>query len=107
MLSLAFPVKMLAALGVAGGADAGDAETVLRVRGGAHASAALWRAGRMADVPDDQRTEKPTQRRLERARKEGNFPSSREFVSAVQFTGFVALMRDCSAEPLAAARAGC
>lgn len=39
-----------------------------------------------------QRTEKPTQRRLEKARKEGTFPSSREFVSAVQFTGFVAIV---------------
>ena len=30
----------------------------------------------------DQRTENPTQRRLDRARKEGNFPASREFVGA-------------------------
>jgi flagellar biosynthesis protein FlhB len=37
------------------------------------------------------RTEKATPRRLERARKEGNFPSSREFLSAVQFAAFVAL----------------
>src|SRR4051812_26509572 len=43
----------------------------------------------MAD--QGQRTEKPTQRRLERARREGNFPSSREFLSPVQFIGFVAL----------------
>ena len=43
----------------------------------------------MADT--GQRTEKPTQRRLERARKEGNFPSSREFVSSVHFLGFVAI----------------
>ena len=39
----------------------------------------------------DQRTEKPTQRRIDRARREGNFPSSREFVSAAQFLAFVAL----------------
>lgn len=39
-----------------------------------------------------QRTEKPTQRRLEKARKEGNFPASKEFVSALQFLGFVAMM---------------
>jgi flagellar biosynthesis protein FlhB len=39
-----------------------------------------------------QRTEKPTPRRLEKARREGNFPSSREFVSAVHFLGFVALL---------------
>ena len=38
------------------------------------------------------RTEKPTQRRLERARREGNFPSSREFAGSVQFLGFVALL---------------
>ncbi len=44
----------------------------------------------MAD--SGQRSEKPTQRRLQRARREGNFPSSREFVSAIQFFGFVALV---------------
>lgn len=43
----------------------------------------------MAD--SGQRTEKPTQRRIEKARKEGNFPASREFVSSVQFIGFVAI----------------
>ena len=40
----------------------------------------------------DQRTEKPTQRRLDRARKEGNFPASREFVGAVHFITVVALV---------------
>ncbi len=44
----------------------------------------------MADT--GQRTEKPTLRRVERARREGNFPSSREFLSAVQFAAFVALV---------------
>ncbi len=39
----------------------------------------------------EQRTEQPTQQRLKKARKEGNFPASREFISAVQFTGFVTL----------------
>jgi flagellar biosynthetic protein FlhB len=34
----------------------------------------------------DQKTEQPTQRKLDRARKEGRFPSSREFISAVQFS---------------------
>lgn len=38
-----------------------------------------------------QRTEKPTPRRLERARKEGDFPASREFVTAVHFLGAVVL----------------
>ena len=43
-------------------------------------------------MPDSgQRTEKPTPRRLERARKEGNFPASREFVTAVHFLGVVTL----------------
>jgi flagellar biosynthesis protein FlhB len=42
-------------------------------------------------VADEQREEKPTQKRVEKARKEGNFPASREFISAVQFTGFVTL----------------
>src|SRR5215831_18024750 len=44
----------------------------------------------MAD--SGQRTEKPTQRRIEKARREGNFPSSREFISAVQFLGFVVIV---------------
>jgi flagellar biosynthetic protein FlhB len=38
-----------------------------------------------------QRTEQPTPRRLEKARREGQFPTSREFVSAVQFIGFLAV----------------
>lgn len=40
----------------------------------------------------DQRTEEPTQRRLERARQDGNFPQAKEFVSALQFFGFLALL---------------
>lgn len=36
----------------------------------------------------DQKTEQPTQRRLEKARKEGRFAVSREFVSATQFLLF-------------------
>jgi flagellar biosynthetic protein FlhB len=46
----------------------------------------------MADSGGGERTEKPTQRRKERARKEGNFPVSREFVSAIHFIGFVAML---------------
>ncbi len=45
----------------------------------------------------DEQTEKPTQRRLDRARSEGNLPSSREFVSATQFIAFVALATGFSA----------
>src|SRR5438105_4380795 len=44
----------------------------------------------MAD--QSQRTESPTQRRLEKARKEGQFPASKEFVGALQFIVFVAIL---------------
>src|SRR5579862_4260493 len=44
----------------------------------------------MAD--SGQRTEKPTQRRIDKARREGNFPASREFISSMQFFGFVAIL---------------
>src|SRR5690242_13345835 len=44
----------------------------------------------MADK--DQRTEQPTARRLQKAREEGNFVSARLFVSALQFTAFVAAL---------------
>lgn len=39
-----------------------------------------------------QRTEKPTKRRLEKARREGQFPASRELSAALQFLTFVALV---------------
>lgn len=39
-----------------------------------------------------QKTEKPTQQRIRRARREGQFPVSREFVGAMQFLAFVALL---------------
>ncbi len=42
-------------------------------------------------MADAQHTEKPTQRRIDKARKEGNFPSSREFLSSIQFLGFVTI----------------
>ncbi len=45
----------------------------------------------MADK--DQKTEQPTQRRLRKAREEGNFPNARVFVGALQFLAFVALLR--------------
>ena len=38
------------------------------------------------------KTEQPTQRRLEKARKEGQFASAREFVSALQFMVFLGLL---------------
>src|ERR1051326_4449088 len=37
-------------------------------------------------------TEKPTPRRLEKARKEGQYPSAREFVAALQFMVFLGLL---------------
>jgi flagellar biosynthetic protein FlhB len=44
-------------------------------------------------MPDQgQRTEKPTKRRLDKARKEGQYPSSREFLAALQFLTFAALV---------------
>lgn len=40
----------------------------------------------------DQRTEAPTPQRIRKAREDGRFPSSREFVFAVQFLAWVALL---------------
>ena len=40
-------------------------------------------------MANGQKTEKPTKRRLEKARKEGQFAVSREMVSALQFVAFV------------------
>jgi flagellar biosynthesis protein FlhB len=40
----------------------------------------------------DQKTEQATARRLERARREGQFPSSKQFVPAVQFLAFTAIV---------------
>ena len=39
----------------------------------------------------EQRNEKPTKRRLDKARREGQFPSSREFLAGLQFLSFVIL----------------
>src|SRR5580658_585228 len=44
----------------------------------------------MAD--NSQKTEQPTQRRLKKAREDGNFPTARIFVSALQFLAFVSLL---------------
>lgn len=43
-------------------------------------------------MADQNKTEQPTQRRLEKAREEGQFVSAREFVSALQFMVFLALL---------------
>lgn len=43
-------------------------------------------------MPDrSSKTEQPTQRRLQKAREEGQFPNAREFVSALQFMVFLGL----------------
>src|SRR6185503_756162 len=44
----------------------------------------------MADK--SQQTEKPTARKLEKARKEGQFPVSKEFVNGIQFLVFLVLL---------------
>jgi flagellar biosynthetic protein FlhB len=44
----------------------------------------------MAD--QGQKTEQPTQRRMQKARREGQFPLARHFVASVQFVTFVALL---------------
>ena len=38
-----------------------------------------------------QKTEKPTQQRLQKARREGRFPASRDFISGIQFVSFVVI----------------
>ena len=40
----------------------------------------------------DQKSEKPTQRRLLKAREEGNFATARMFVSSIHFLAFVSLL---------------
>jgi flagellar biosynthetic protein FlhB len=49
----------------------------------------------MADK--SQQTEKPTPRKLEKARTEGNFPVSKEFVASLQFLIFVVLLTNYGA----------
>jgi flagellar biosynthesis protein FlhB len=43
-------------------------------------------------MADEQRSEKPTKRRQEKARREGQFPASREFLAGLQFLTFVILL---------------
>ncbi len=56
----------------------------------------------MADKSN--KTEKPTPRRLEKARKEGQFLSSKDLVGAVQFVVFVGLLGSLAGEWMAEAR---
>ncbi len=47
-------------------------------------------------MPDkSQQTEKPTPRRVQKAREQGQFPAARELVSAAQFLAFVMLLAWC------------
>src|SRR5581483_5459478 len=41
---------------------------------------------------DSQRTEKPTKRRIDKSRREGQFPASRELVAAAQFVAVVCVL---------------
>ena len=43
-------------------------------------------------MADQSKTEQPTQRRVEKAREEGQYPSAREFVGALQFMVFLSLL---------------
>ncbi len=49
-------------------------------------------------MSDQQRTEQPTLRRVQKARREGRFPVSKDFVAAVQWTAFVGLLLTAGAE---------
>jgi flagellar biosynthetic protein FlhB len=51
-----------------------------------------------------QRTEKPTQRRLQKARREGRFPVSRDFVAGLQWTAFISLLLTVGEQWLSNAR---
>jgi len=57
-------------------------------------------------VPDQngQRTEQPTAKRLDKARKEGQFPTARQFVSAMQFLAFVVVLEAWGGQWLAELR---
>src|SRR5580658_8494694 len=55
-------------------------------------------------MADQSKTEQPTQRRLTKAREEGQFPAAKEFVSALQFMVFLALLGAWGASWFAAFR---
>ena len=44
-------------------------------------------------MADPQKTEQPTQKRLKKAREEGQFPSARQFIAGMQFCVFVVLLQ--------------
>ena len=89
LLSLAFPAKMLTALVVlawwrpcfrAFCDEIGGADVSRALLGGSWGYDEPWRTNRG-------KTEKPTQRRLEKAREEGHFPAAKEFVSGAAVSG--------------------
>jgi flagellar biosynthesis protein FlhB len=55
-------------------------------------------------MPDQSKSEQPTQRRIDKARREGQFASAREFVSALQFLAFLGLIRMAAGSSLAGFR---
>ncbi|MGA2119946.1 MAG: EscU/YscU/HrcU family type III secretion system export apparatus switch protein [Bryobacteraceae bacterium] len=55
-------------------------------------------------MADQSKSEQPTQRRIDKARREGQFASSREFVSALQFLAFLGLIRMAAGNSLAGFR---
>ncbi len=56
----------------------------------------------MAD--SSQKTEQPTHKRKQEARKEGQFPSARQFIGGLQFAAFVALVAAWGPRAMAGAR---
>jgi flagellar biosynthesis protein FlhB len=44
-------------------------------------------------MADAQKTEQPTQRRMKKARDEGQYPSARQFIGGVQFCAFAAMLQ--------------
>ena len=44
-------------------------------------------------MADSQKTEQPTKKRQDKAREEGQFPSSKQFVGGVQFCAFVFMLQ--------------
>lgn len=51
-----------------------------------------------------EKTEQPTQKRQQQARKEGQFPSARQFIGALQFAAFVALLGSWTPRSIAGAK---
>ena len=87
LLSLAFPLKMLTALLVLSWMAPLFPRILLEFSG--HAWAAARRDVRVMTRHGgpQRKTEEPTQRRLEKARKDGQFPQAKEFVGGAAVPG--------------------